>query len=180
MQPQSVGTNSPQPGSPVRLAAPGQAQAFEPGGFWIRLVARFIDGLIIGVITVPVAIVFGIIMGIMGVSNGSNAPSAAMGGVAIILQLLNFVISLGATYGYYGWFYRNKGATPGKLLFGLKVVDSTTGTYLGWGQVFMREFVGWFVDGITLFIGLLMAGFRSDKRALHDLIAGTQVLRAKK
>jgi uncharacterized RDD family membrane protein YckC len=182
MQSSPVGvTNSQQP-TPVRLAAPGQAQAFEPGGVGVRFVARFIDGIILGVIRFPVAIVVQLVSrSFIGNVNSPDQLMQGQGGmVLIMLTLFNLVFGMAVFLAYNGWFYRNKGATPGKLLMGLRVVDATTGTYLSWGQTFMREIVGWFVDGLTLFIGLLMAAFRSDKRALHDLIGGTQVLRVKK
>jgi uncharacterized RDD family membrane protein YckC len=40
--------------------------------------------------------------------------------------------------------------------------------------------LGRIADTLTLGIGLIMAAFREDKRALHDLIAGTQVLRVRR
>src|SRR5262249_34825801 len=127
-------------------------------------------------LTLPVGVVVGIVVGVTAGGARSGQPS----GMALGLQLLNIVFSFGVSFLYNGWFYRNKGATPGKLLLGLRVVDAQTGTYLSWGQTFMREIVGRFVDALTLMIGLIMAAFRSDKRALHDLVAGTQVLRIKK
>src|SRR6185295_14800308 len=141
---QAVGINGTQPGSPVRLAAPGQAQQFEPGGFWIRFVARFIDGIILSIIRFPIAMGMNLLM--MGGTSATQNQNAQMGvvGVLFIVQL---AVSFGITLFFFGWFYRNKGATPGKLLLGLRVVDAQTGTYLGWGQTFMREIVGWIVDG---------------------------------
>src|SRR5579885_1887277 len=119
MQPSTVGVPNSSQQAPVRLAAPGQAQAFEPGPVGVRFLALLIDGIIVSVITLPVGIVVGIVMGITA---GHN-PQAAQGGAAIMLQVLNFAFSIGVTFLYNGWFYRNKGATPGKLLFGLRVVD---------------------------------------------------------
>ena len=175
----NVGMNGTQPqGSPVRLAAPGQAQAFEPGGFWIRFVARFIDGIIVSVIRFPIALVLNLVM--VGGSSATQGNQQAQAGVLGAVFVVQLVVSFGITLGFFGWFYRNKGATPGKLLLGLRVVDAQTGTFIGWGQTFMREIVGWIVDGFTLLIGVIIAGFRSDKRALHDMVAGTQVLRVKK
>ena len=39
------------------------------------------------------------------------------------------------------------------------------------------ETVGKFLSALILMIGFIMAGFRQDKRALHDLLFRTQVLR---
>src|SRR5581483_4640699 len=128
MQPSQVGMNGLPPQSPVRLAAPGQTQAFEPGGLGARFVARFVDGIVVSVITLPVGFAFGLVLGMMGLQNPGHQPTAAQSGMALMLQLVNFCFSMTVTFLYYGWFYRNKGATPDKLLMGLRVVDSATGT----------------------------------------------------
>ena len=38
-------------------------------------------------------------------------------------------------------------------------------------------FAATFLYAIILCIGFIMAGIRTDKRALHDLLAGTRVIR---
>ena len=43
------------------------------------------------------------------------------------------------------WFYKNKGGTPGKLLLKLRVVNLESGTHIGWGKTFLREFIGKFI-----------------------------------
>jgi uncharacterized RDD family membrane protein YckC len=179
MQPQSTTglAQAPGQGSPVRLTAPGQQQAFEAGGFWIRFVALIIDAIIMSIVKMPVVLVIGLITGL---NSQSMVQGGALTGAYFGLQAINFLFSLVVTFVYCAWFYQSKGATPGKLLFGLRVVDATTGTYLSWGQTFMREIVGKVISGLTLTIGFLMAAFRPDKRALHDLLAGTQVLRVRK
>ena len=63
------------------------------------------------------------------------------------------------------------------MIFGLRVVDTETGTNIGYGKTFLRQYVGMFLNFLTLGIGLLMVAFRSDKRGLHDMVAGTRVLR---
>ena len=67
-------------------------------------------------------------------------------------------------------------ATPGKRLLGLRV-ESTAGTRLSIGRALLRHVAGlasWF----TLNLGHLLVALRGDRRALHDLIAGTRVTAA--
>ena len=85
--------------------------------------------------------------------------------------------SLTIHFFYYGWFYKNKGATPGKMIFKMKVVDFESGQNIGYGKMFLREFVGKFCSALILGFGFFMIAWRQDKRGLHDLIAGTQVIR---
>ena len=67
------------------------------------------------------------------------------------------------------------GATPGKMIFKLRVVTPDGGG-ISWGRAIGRHFAK-YLSGITLMIGYIMAGFDSEKRALHDYIAGTRVIR---
>src|SRR3954470_24271826 len=98
MQPQPVGMNGTQPqhSSPVRLAAPGQAQAFEPGGFWIRFVARFIDAIILSVIRFPIMLVLNLLMaGSSSAVQGNQQAQVGMVGMLMVVQLvLSLVITL--------------------------------------------------------------------------------------
>ena len=142
-------------------------QGFTPGGFWVRAVAIFIDGCISGILGFIPSIAITMLA-------ASAGPESSVG---VTLQILNMIISLAIGFFYYGWFYQNKGATPGKLIFGLRVVDTETGGNIGYGKTFLRQYVGGFVCTLTLGIGYLMVAFRSDKRGLHDMIAGTRVLR---
>lgn len=148
--------------------------ALEPGGFWRRFAATFIDGIILSVMRSVVLIPLAMVMGI------SQRPGATNGlAQVLILQLLNIVVIIVFAYFYYGWFYANKGASPGKMVLGLKVVDATKGTHIGYGKAVLRETIGKFLSGIILGIGFFMAAFTDRKQALHDMIAGTRVVRVK-
>jgi uncharacterized RDD family membrane protein YckC len=68
------------------------------------------------------------------------------------------------------------GQTLGKMLVGVSVVD-VDGSALSGGAALLR-FVGYFASLGTVGLGFVMAGLRRDKRALHDLLAGSRVVRA--
>lgn len=65
-------------------------------------------------------------------------------------------------------------ATPGKRLLSLHVLDMAGGP-AGWSRATVRFFAAG-LSWLTLNLGHAMAGLRRDGRALHDLLAGTQVL----
>ena len=68
-----------------------------------------------------------------------------------------------------------RGATPGKKFVHIKIVDAKTFQDISNKQAITRSLA--YIPSILLFgIGFLMVAFRKDKRALHDLIAGTAVI----
>ena len=66
-------------------------------------------------------------------------------------------------------------ATLGKKALGLTVTD-LEGRRIGFGRATGRYFAK-YLSTLILFIGWLMAGFTEKKQALHDMMAGTLVLR---
>ena len=66
--------------------------------------------------------------------------------------------------------------TLGKLAFGLKVTD-TSYRRISFGRALGRH-LAHIPSGLLLYLGYLMVAFTPQKRALHDYIAGTLVLRA--
>jgi uncharacterized RDD family membrane protein YckC len=64
-------------------------------------------------------------------------------------------------------------ATPGKRLLGLRV-EGTDGARLSWSRALARHVAG-VASWLTLNIGHLLVALRPDRRALHDLLAGTCV-----
>lgn len=73
-----------------------------------------------------------------------------------------------------------QGQTVGKYAMGIQIVK-TDGGKLGIGAMLMRVLVANILYGITLYISmitsLIMVLVRRDKRAVHDFLAGTQVVK---
>jgi uncharacterized RDD family membrane protein YckC len=132
-----------------------------PAGFWIRVVAHVIDWLFLLLIQ--------IVLWSVGWAVGSGAGSWRAVGTAT--QLFNSIISPL----YFIVFHFRWGQTFGKMLMQIRVVRMDGGS-LTLGQSIGRYFAT-FLSILILFIGFIMAGLRSDKRALHDLLAGTRVER---
>jgi uncharacterized RDD family membrane protein YckC len=66
-------------------------------------------------------------------------------------------------------------ATFGKRACGLRVTD-LNGQRISFARATGRHFAE-ILSAITLFIGYMMAGWTERKQALHDIIAGTYVVR---
>jgi uncharacterized RDD family membrane protein YckC len=68
------------------------------------------------------------------------------------------------------------GLTVGKWVTGLRIERNDQGE-MGVGCVVLRHFVGYPFSLLTLGLGFLLPAFTPRGRALHDLIAGTVVVR---
>lgn len=141
--------------------------AATPAGFWIRFVASVIDQMILSVVLFPMNLG----VGIAGAFIGPELQAVLTG--------VSWIVPVAANVFAYGWFYKHRGGTPGKLLFGLRVVNVEDGTNIGYGQTAVRETIGKAISAIVLGIGFIMAGLRADKRGLHDLLASTQVIKVR-
>jgi uncharacterized RDD family membrane protein YckC len=62
------------------------------------------------------------------------------------------------------------------MALGLKVID-LYGNRISFARATGRHFAK-YISGVILGIGYIMAGFTERKQALHDMIAGTLVIRS--
>jgi uncharacterized RDD family membrane protein YckC len=135
--------------------------AFNYAGFWIRFVAVLIDGVITGLAGALIGTIFVAVIGVGGIfSPGWN-----------LLQLTTTALGVA----YYTFFWTQYGATPGKMALKLKVITPDGGS-ISVGRAIGRYFA-FILDGLTLGIGFMMAGWDPEKRALHDRLADTRVIR---
>ena len=151
---------------------------FRYAGFWIRFVAVLIDGIIVGVVNWTIqALLLGGMVAPMAIRPNARPEEAfaAMGAVfgAIGMGLL---VGIALSSCYEAFFISRMGATPGKMVFGLKVVRPN-GAPLTLGRAFGRYFAK-MLSSMTLTIGYIIAAFDAQKRSLHDMIADTRVVKA--
>lgn len=153
---------------------PLESSQFIPAGFWVRFAATFIDGCIVTLAVYPLVMLIAFIL------PNTLIAQIKSGSVTTSFNAIYYLIWLLFSFFYIGWFYANKGGTPGKLLFNLKVISAETGTYLSYPRAFFREILGKYITNLSfmLLLGFLIF-FRSDKRMLHDLIFDTRVIRKK-
>lgn len=149
------------------------------GGFWIRFVARCIDGILLWIVSFIIQMPLRI-LGLGGAGLAvSRDPATAVAALPMVLGLIGIsvLVQLVISILYEVYFLTSRGATPGKIALGLKVIRAdggpiTTGLALG------RYFAQW-LSSLTLLIGYIIAGFDPEKRSLHDRIVDTRVIYAK-
>jgi uncharacterized RDD family membrane protein YckC len=143
-------------------------QQFRYGGFWIRLGARLIDFVILGV----AGLLMQLPIMMMQLGSLGGPPSMRLFG----LQMFAAALKLSIAIAYETVFVGKYGATPGKMACGLKVVSSD-GSKVSYSRALARYFCT-IISGLTLGIGYIMAAFDDEKRSLHDRICDTRVVKA--
>ncbi|MET0519640.1 MAG: RDD family protein [Burkholderiaceae bacterium] len=73
-------------------------------------------------------------------------------------------------------FWTWQGATPGKLIAGIRVVDARSGARPSLAQS-LRRWLGYFASVLPLGLGLAWAAVDAEGRGWHDKLAGTRVVR---
>lgn len=138
-------------------------------GFWIRVLAAFIDGAVMFLISLPIV---GLVTALS--SGGAFAANGEFSSNRILISLLSLIVN---------WLYfaltesSGNQATLGKMACGLKVAD-LNGQRISFGKATARYFAKYFISGtITFGIGYIIAGFDQKKQGLHDKIVGTLVLK---
>jgi uncharacterized RDD family membrane protein YckC len=157
----------------------------EYAGFWIRFAAYLLDSIIIGI---PVTILnFVVIFGFIGSTIGlealmdpnyiETAELTDQEAISLLLgYLVSLIISLIITVLYYAVMHASKWqATIGKKLLGLVVTD-LKGNRISFWRGLGRYLAMTFLSSIFM-IGFIVAAFTEKKQSLHDLIAGTFVLK---
>jgi len=161
--------------------APYQAPQYTGGqtyaGFWIRLVARLLDSLIVGI---PLSIVLGILLlaggGLAAGTNNSdqntqNAAAAVFSGIFIVFYLIAIAVSIG----YWVYFWGTTGSTFGMRVLRLRVVDANTGGPIGIPRALVRWLMT-IVNSWACYIGWIWVAFDPRKQGWHDKVANSVVL----
>jgi len=154
---------------------PGLAYA----GFWLRVVAHLIDGILAGIACVILILIAFAMVGVdhlKALAQGSSPEEFFTPEVIAIIVMLAGT-SIVMVWLYYAWMESSPyQGTLGKMALGLIVTD-LEGRGVSFGRATGRYFAKIITGFIPLGIGYAMAGFTEKKQALHDIVAGCLVLR---
>jgi len=150
--------------APDRLPGRSEIDAQPKAGFWIRVTAALLDGVIVFVLQ----FVLGFLLALTGSAAGNGNAEI----LSVVVMLFGYVLS----FAYYICFTGYCGQTPGKMAVRVKVIRCN-GNDLGYGRAAYREVVCKFISGIILCIGYLMVAFDEQKQGLHDRMADTYVIK---
>jgi len=144
---------------------------FNHGGFWLRLAAAIIDTIITQLGLTIIGVIIGIFVGVF-----MGAAGSPMGDIEMVAGGIGYAIGIIGQWLYFtifeisGWM-----ATPGKKILGLQVTD-LNGQQIGFGRANGRYW-GKIVSALILMIGFIMIAFTDKKQGLHDIMAGTLVIK---
>lgn len=156
--------------------------AFAPsspyGGFWIRFLAYIIDRIILSVVAAPFYFILVLprILPVIQDAQRNQEPSPEMIGA-----IIGSAVTYGCLYLLGAWLYEalltssSWQGTVGKKVLRLKVTDEA-GNRIGFGRATGR-FFGKIISTLIMYIGFIMVAFTDRKRGLHDMIAGTLVMK---
>jgi len=129
-------------------------------GFWRRVAAVIIDGLLLSVVTVPLTLAMG-----DGDTYAEAARSSDASSISTVVTWLYYALMESSS----------KQATVGKMALGIIVTD-IEGRRIGFGKATGRYFAK-ILSALILGIGFLMVAFTQRKQGLHDILAGTLVVK---
>lgn len=147
------------------VPAPRETAELRYAGFWRRAGAALIDLLLLYVVTGIIAAVA------TGLSRGAGGREAR-----IFATSISTIISLVGAWLYFAVLESSSAqATLGKQVLGIKV-GNERGERVSFGKATGRYWSKC-VSALILGIGFVIAAFTGKKQALHDLMAGTVVVR---
>jgi uncharacterized RDD family membrane protein YckC len=139
----------------------GGTMAGQLADFGPRILAFLIDFVVL----IVIGAIIGLILGALRINGGISS----------------IVVSLVIWGGYYGYMLSARnGQTVGSQLLNLRVVTADGGP-IDMGKGIIRGLATYFsflLCFIPAIVSLIMAGTSQKKQAIHDLIAGTVVVRA--
>lgn len=132
----------------------------ERAGFWRRLGARALDGIIV---TTFFALAYGLIKG--------DIPTDLTEGWRWQIVIVTYSTVLPVLW---------SGYVIGKKIFHIKIKRSKDDGQVTFFNMFMREVVGYqlltvVTFGVSTIVSAFMIALRKDKRGIHDFVGGTYV-----
>ena len=130
-------------------------------GFWPRLAANIIDSIWL----------YGIIYAMLWFLNGSDifSSEASYTPSRFVFEWIIPMIVVIA-------FWVIKSATPGKMIFKLRIVDAETHQAVSIPRLFLR-YIAYFLSMLPLCLGFLWVAWDKKKQGWHDKIAKTVIIR---
>jgi len=144
---------------------------YELASRWMRFWGAMIDGLLMGIVVWPIMYVT------------DYVTRAATDSLTMMDYVVSTLPGFVMFFVFHGYLLATRGQTIGKMLVKTRIVSVEDGKILPFGRLIgLRYLPLWIVSlipiaSILTLIDVLFI-FREDRRCVHDLIAGTKVVRA--
>ena len=136
-------------------------------GFWRRLLAFFLDYLLISIFLSPLLyLVYGQSYFLWLAQSPGMFETFGYADLVLTKILPLAVLVL---------FWTSLGATPGKIMLDCKIIDVDTEEFISVKKALLRM-LGYFVSALPFYLGFLWIARDKRKQGLHDKLAGTLVI----
>ncbi|MDU7692793.1 MAG: RDD family protein [Helicobacter sp.] len=147
-----------------------QNEPLEYAGFWIRLLATVIDFIILfSVVTIGTITIITISD---SYDSGSTPAFLFFLDCPIIFWL---IVIIAVTIAFWHGF----GATPGKIICKIKIVNATTHETIGFWRSIWR-LIGYCVSATFAYLGFIWIAFDPKGQGWHDKMANTVVIKVRR
>ena len=159
--------SGPETGAP----APTYFPAVEYAGFWRRLAASVIDGVLLTIAFFAAVFTIEVIYAAITGYEADEVPESTTNSLVYMAWAATLIL---------GWLYyvamesSTKQATLGKMALGIVVTDMK-GQRVSFGRATGR-YSGKIVSGIILCIGYFIVAFTEKRQGLHDIMADCLVV----
>ena len=147
------------------------------GGFWRRAMAFFIDKIILFFTSLFILFIGVLSLTLGFMSHYRDMLPERFEELTIIFVAVYLFTTISISMFYFTYFHGASGQTPGKMIFGLKVIQSS-GEQMTFGLAFLR-WVGYIISAFVFYLGFIWIAFDKRKQGWHDKIAGTVVIRVR-
>jgi uncharacterized RDD family membrane protein YckC len=157
---------------PGGASAPAPFTAVGPppealAGFWRRLVAAFLDWVLVGIVAAAIGELLGV---------EAPSPPSPDGGVNLQFQPAPGPFIL-VELAYFTFFHATSaGQSIGNKILGIRVLDADTGRSLPYARAFVRALMS-NLSALPCFLGFFWMLWEPRKRTWHDLVANSLVVR---
>ncbi|MDR1965935.1 MAG: RDD family protein [Synergistaceae bacterium] len=167
---------------PPPMASPGEGGvpgAVELATRWQRFLAVFLDFLLAGAIWAVATIIAAVVFGLYII----DPYAIKTGDVAALLFVSALFVLPTIFYSIYNIYLLHKNSqTLGKKIMNIKIANPDGSRTPTWKILILRGFVPSLIGCIPIvgqlfFIADICCLFRDDRRTLHDMLAGTIVIR---
>lgn len=150
-------------------------------GFSMRMIASAVDTVLSGLLLLPVLPLLDKIFGFTRPQPLENPQDLSQEEVArqsmeILMQSMpSFFLQTVMLSVIVVIFWASKSATPGKMLFKMRIVDAKTGNPMTRRQSILR-YVGYILSTLPMCLGFFWIYFDKRCQGFHDKFAGTVVV----
>jgi len=150
---------------PVKAVPYAAERPIVYAGFWLRAVAFMIDQFVVSAAVLIMGFTASALIAIVAFEEAMLDAGVGLVQIMVLIgQWLYFALMESST----------KQGTLGKMAVGIIVTDMAGGR-INFARATGRYFAK-ILSALTFYIGFIIAGFNTRKRALHDMLAGTLVV----